>query len=123
MRLNTFGLFATHTRTEGGRKHYPTDRAKEATLRRSLFSLLAAVALLVTLAAPVAAHTQTVTPRGQDTAVIFEDPIARPWIQGHCKAAAPTVTYLASGGVVDFFPHGEVPCLGHLNPGGQTTGP
>ena len=92
-------------------------------MKRSLFSLVAAVALLVALAVPVAAHTQTVTPPGQDTAVIDADPIARPWIQGHCKAAAPTVTYAASGGVVDFSPHGEVACTGILNPGGQTTGP
>ncbi len=91
-------------------------------MKRSLFSLVAALALLVALAVPVAAHTQTVTPPGQDTAVV-EGPIARPWIQGHCKAAAPAVTYLASNGVVDFSPHGEVPCTGVLNPGGQTTGP
>ena len=91
-------------------------------MKRSLFSLVAAVALLVALTLPVAAHTQTVTPPGQDTAVV-SGPIARPWIQGHCQAAAPTVTYLASGGVVDFSPHGEVSCTGILNPGGQTTGP
>ena len=92
-------------------------------MKRSLFSLLAALALLVALAAPVAAHLQTVTPPGQDAPVILDDPIARPWIQGHCKAAAPMVTHLASGGVVDFFPNGEVPCTGVLNPGGQSTGP
>ena len=92
-------------------------------MRRSVFSLLAAMALLMALAVPVAAHKQTVAPPGQDTAVHDLRDIARPWIQGHCKAAAPAVTYLASGGVVDFTPHGELACTGILNPGGQTTGP
>ncbi|MBW3631603.1 MAG: hypothetical protein KY456_01105 [Chloroflexi bacterium] len=91
-------------------------------MKRSLSSLVAALALLAAMAVPVAAHTQTVTPPGQDPAVETRM-IARPWIQGHCKAAAPTVTYLASNGVVDFSPHGEVSCTGILNPGGQTTGP
>jgi len=91
-------------------------------MKRSLFSLVAAIALLVALALPAAAHTQTVTPPGRDTAVV-SGPIARPWIQGHCMSAAPAVAYLASGGVVDFSPHGELPCTGILNPGGQTTGP
>jgi hypothetical protein len=92
-------------------------------MKRSLFSLVAALAMLAAMAVPVAAHSQTVTPPGQDTAVV-QGPIARPWIQGHCQAAAPAVTYLASDGVVDFSPHGELACNpAILNPGGQNTGP
>ena len=92
-------------------------------MKRSLLSLVAALTLLAALALPVAAHTQTVTPPGQDTAVV-QGPIARPWIQGHCKAAAPAVAYLASSGVADFFPHGELACDPDIkNPGGQSTGP
>ena len=92
-------------------------------MKRSLFSLVAALAMLAAMAVPVAAHSQTVTPPGQDSAVV-QGPIARPWIQGHCQAAAPAVTYLASGGVVDFSPHGELACNpAILNPGGQNTGP
>ena len=92
-------------------------------MKRSLFSLVAALALLAAMAIPVTAHTQTVTPTGQDEAVV-SGPIARPWIQGHCMSAAPGVVYLASGGVVDFSPHGELACNpAILNPGGQNTGP
>ncbi len=96
---------------------------KEGLMRRSLFSLVAALVLLTVMAASVAAHRQTVTPPGQDTPVINDDPIARPWIQGHCKAAAPMVTGDASNGVVVFAPEEPVPCTGVLNPGGQATGP
>ena len=91
-------------------------------MKRSLFSLFAALALLAALAVPVAAHSQTVTPPGQDTAVVT-GPIARPWIQGHCQAAAPAVVAGASDGVVVFTPQAALPCTGVLNPGGQTTGP
>lgn len=90
-------------------------------MKRSLFSLVAALALLVSLAMPVAAHTQKVTPPGQD-ATIINRVLARPWIQAHCQAAAPGVTAAASDGVVVFSP--EVALCGPvLNPGGQTTGP
>ena len=89
-------------------------------MKRLLFAALIAGPLL--MAAPAAAHTQTVTPPGQDAVV--SGPIARPWIQGHCQAAAPMVTGEASGGVVVFSPQGEVPCLDTItNPGGQVTGP
>lgn len=91
-------------------------------MKRSLFSLMAALALLAALAVPVTAHTQTVTPPGRGEAVV-SGPIARPWIQGHCQAASPAITYLRSNGVVVFSPQGEVPCTGVLNPGGQSTGP
>jgi hypothetical protein len=89
-------------------------------MKRLLFAALIAGPLL--MAAPAAAHTQTVTPPGKDAVV--SGPIARPWIQGHCQAAAPMVTGEASGGVVVFSPQGEVPCLDTItNPGGQVTGP
>lgn len=72
---------------------------------------------------PAAAHTQTVTPPGQEEAVV-QGPIARPWVQGHCHAQAPAVSGAASGGVVVFSPEGYVPCPATVtNPGGQVTGP
>jgi hypothetical protein len=92
-------------------------------MRRLLLAGLVAGAPLL-MAAPASAHTQTVRPPGQDGAAIVSGPIARPWIQGHCQAAAPMVTFQASGGVVDFFPHGELACDPNIsNPGGQSTGP
>jgi hypothetical protein len=54
--------------------------------------------------------------------VILNDPIARPWIQGHCHAQAPAVVSGASGGVVSFSPAGALPCPPLENPGGQVTG-
>lgn len=73
-------------------------------------------------AGPALAHRQTVTPPGQETAVV-DGPIARPWIQGHCRAQSPAITGAASGGVVVFSPERSLPCTGVLNPGGQPTGP
>ena len=90
-------------------------------MKRSLFSLVAALVLLVTLVVPVAAHTQTVTPPGQGETII-DRMLARPWIQAHCQAAAPAVTANASDGVVAFNPAHAL-CGPVLNPGGQTTGP
>jgi hypothetical protein len=90
-------------------------------MKRSLFSLVAALALLAALAVPVAAHTQTVTPPGQDETIISRV-LARPWIQAHCQSAAPAVTAGASDGVVAFSPEFAL-CGPVLNPGGQTTGP
>ena len=76
----------------------------------------------VSMAAPAAAHTHTVTPPGQEAVV--DGPIARPWIQGHCHAQAPAVSGQASGGVSVFAPEGFVPCPDTVtNPGGQVTGP
>jgi hypothetical protein len=88
--------------------------------------LLAAAALVgvaaVSMAAPAAAHRITVTPSGQDAVV--DRPIAVPWVQGHCRAQAPAVTFEASGGVVVFTPQGALPCSDEItNPGGQVTGP
>jgi len=91
-------------------------------MKRSLFSLLAALALLAAVAMPVAAHRQVVTPPGQGE-VLIDGPIARPWIEAHCRAAAPHVTGLASGGVVQFLFTGTPDCSWQTNPGGQTTGP
>lgn len=83
-------------------------------------ALLGAGALSVSV--PAAAHTQTVTPPGQDPVV--DGPIARPWVQGHCHAAAPAVSAEASDGVVIFSPQQALPCSDAItNPGGQVTGP
>lgn len=72
---------------------------------------------------PAGAHSQVVTPPGAGEAVISR-PIARPWIQGHCRAAAPAVVDDASGGVVSFPPGTSLPCPDDVtNPGGQVTGP
>jgi hypothetical protein len=90
-------------------------------MRRFLFAALVGVASL-SMSAPAAAHTQTVTPPGQDPVV--SGPIAVPWVQGHCHAQAPAVTAEASGGVVVFSPQGALPCSDTItNPGGQVTGP
>ena len=91
-------------------------------MKRFLLATLVGAAAAVTMAAPAAAHTQTVTPTGQDPVV--NGPIAVPWVQGHCHAQAPAVTAEASGGVVVFSPQGALPCSDTItNPGGQVTGP
>jgi hypothetical protein len=92
-------------------------------MKRSLFSLVAALALLAAMAVPVAAHRQTVSPPGQDAPVILLDPISNAWAQAHCQSAAPGVVAAASNGVVIFTPQGALACDPILNPGGQTTGP
>ena len=84
--------------------------------------LIAAVCAL-SLAPAALGHTQTVAPPGQDEPVILNDPIARPWVQGHCHAQAPAISGEASGGVASFSPAGALPCPPVLNPGGQVTGP
>jgi hypothetical protein len=89
-------------------------------MRRFLFAAFIGVAS-ISMAAPAAAHTQTVTPPGQEPVV--SGPIAVPWVQGHCHAQAPAVVAEASGGVVVFFPQGAFPCPDITNPGGQVTGP
>lgn len=73
-------------------------------MKRSLLSLVAALALLAAMAVPVTAHSQTVTPPGQDAPVILNDPISNPWAMAHCKAAAPFVAAASSDGVVAFNP-------------------
>ena len=91
-------------------------------MKRLLITAVAGVAAVVSMAVPAAAHTQTVTPPGQDPVV--SGPIAVPWVQGHCHAQAPAVTAEASGGVVVFSPQAALPCSDEItNPGGQVTGP
>lgn len=91
-------------------------------MRRLLITALIGVGSL-SMAVPALAHTQTVTPPGQDNPVV-SGPIARPWIQGHCRAQAPAVVAEASGGVVVFTPQTALPCSDTItNPGGQVTGP
>jgi len=91
-------------------------------MKRFLAVLAVAGAAPLLMTGPAAAHTQTVSPPGQETAVVDRG-IARPWIQGHCRAQSPAVSGVASGGVVVFSPQMSLPCTGVLNPGGQPTGP
>lgn len=91
--------------------------------RRSALSLGFALATALAIAAPAAAHSQTVTPPGQDGPVVV-GPISKGWAQAHCHAMAPAVVAAASDGVVVFTPGGALPCPSHVtNPGGQVTGP
>ena len=91
---------------------------------RKVIAVATACVWALSLASGASAHTQTVAPPGQDEPVIFNDPIARPWIQGHCQSAAPGVAGAASGGVATFSPTQPLPCNpAILNPGGQSTGP
>ena len=90
-------------------------------MRRFILAALVGVGSL-SVAVPAGAHTQTVTPPGQDPVV--SGPIAVPWVQGHCHAQAPAVTGDASDGVVIFSPQEPLPCSDTVtNPGGQVTGP
>jgi len=92
-------------------------------MKKTLAAVVASLSAL-SLAAGASAHVQTVAPPGQDEPVILNDPIARPWIQGHCQAQAPAVSGEASGGVATFSPTAPLPCDPTiLNPGGQVTGP
>jgi hypothetical protein len=91
---------------------------------KTVRTVLALAVLVLTLAPAALAHRQTVFPPGQDAPVIDNDPIARLWIQGHCKAMAPAVSGEASGGVATFSPTEHLECDPTiLNPGGQNTGP
>jgi len=49
-------------------------------------ALLAVVATSLLAVGSVAAHRQIVDPKGGDT--LISGPIARPWVQAHCHAAA-----------------------------------
>ena len=90
-------------------------------MRRFLLAAFVGIAS-ISMAAPAMAHSQTVTPPGQEAVV--SGPIAVPWVQGHCHAQAPAVTAGASGGVVVFTPQAPLPCSDAItNPGGQVTGP
>jgi hypothetical protein len=85
------------------------------------FGLALAAALAV--AAPAAAHSQTVTPAGWDEPVVI-GPISKGWAQAHCHAMSPSVVSGASNGVVVFTPAAALPCPANVtNPGGQVTGP
>lgn len=90
-------------------------------MKKMSTALFAAFAL--TLAPAALAHTQTVSPPGQEEPVLLSDPISRPFAQAHCHAEAPAVVAAASGGVVSFSPAGALPCPAVANPGGQVTGP
>lgn len=92
--------------------------------RRLLVQALLVAAFVLSIVPTAPGHTQTVAPPGQDEPVILNDPIARPWIQGHCQAQAPAVSGEASGGVATFSPTAPLPCDPTiLNPGGQVTDP
>jgi hypothetical protein len=92
--------------------------------RRLLVQALLVAAFALSLVPTALGHTQTVAPPGQDEPVILNDPIARPWVQGHCQAQAPLVSGEASGGVATFSPTIHLECdPAILNPGGQSTGP
>ncbi len=85
-------------------------------------ALLAVVATSLLAVGSVAEHRQIVDPKGGDT--LISGPIARPWVQAHCHAAALAVVFEASGGVVAFPPGATLPCPSNVtNPGGQVTGP
>ena len=108
-------------RTASGSRRSQRSERTESTMKRLLTAALVGVAA-ISMATPAAAHTQEVTPPGQDPVV--SGPIAVPWVQGHCRAQAPAVTAEASGGVVVFTPQGALPCSDEItNPGGQVTGP
>jgi hypothetical protein len=96
---------------------------KKGAVMRKINAIVIASLCALAVAATASAHTQTVAPPGQDEPVILNDPIARPWIQGHCHAQAPAVSGEASGGVASFSPAGALPCPPVPNPGGQVTGP
>jgi hypothetical protein len=101
-----------------------TVHVRRVSVSRKVRTGLVAAAFTLVLAPTALAHTQTVAPPGQEEPVILNDPIARPWIQGHCKAQAPAVSGEASGGVATFSPTQPLPCNPAIeNPGGQSTGP
>jgi len=93
-------------------------------MKRFLVAVMVGAGAPLLMSGPAAAHTQTVSPPGQDAPIHDERPIARAWVQGHCRAQSPAVAFVASGGVVDFFPRGELTCRQDVTtPGGQVTGP
>ena len=91
---------------------------------KRFFVAVSVGAMSVLMAGPAVAHTQSVTPPGQEAPIHDARPIARPWVQGHCHAQAPAVSGEASGGVAVFSPNQALPCPDTVtNPGGQVTGP
>ena len=92
-------------------------------MKRVLVTLLVVAGSSVLMTGPAVAHTQTVSPPGQEDPVHDGRGIAQPWVQGHCHAQSPAITGTTSGGVVQFSPAGAYPCPDVTNPGGQVTGP
>jgi hypothetical protein len=80
-------------------------------------AVLAASMLLALGATSVAAHSQTVDPKGNGDG--FTKPISNPFAQAHCNSSAPGVVATASNGVVTFSPAAALPCPAIPNPGGQ----
>ena len=78
--------------------------------------LVATVAISLALPLLASAHTKIITPPSMDEPVV-SGPIARPWAQAHCNAAAPEV--LGSDSVVGFAPYAALPCPAVANPGDQ----
>lgn len=90
---------------------------------RKIKAVVIASLCALAVSATASGHVQTVAPPGQDEPVILNDPIAQPWVQGHCYAQAPAMSGEASGGVASFSPAAALPCPPVPNPGGQATGP
>lgn len=86
-------------------------------LGRAARAALAATILLALGATSVAAHSQTVDPKGNGSG--FTKPISNAWAQAHCNSSAPAVVGIASKGVVRFSPAAALPCPAIENPGGQ----
>lgn len=89
---------------------------------RSARRLGVAAAIVVLTAAAGAsgalAHSQTVSPPGQDDPTVT-GPISKPYAQAHCNSNAPAIVAEASDGVVVFSPPAPLPCPAIENPGGQ----
>ncbi|HET9457361.1 MAG TPA: hypothetical protein VFO78_08470 [Candidatus Limnocylindrales bacterium] len=90
-------------------------------IRRAGLAASTALLLLGAVAAPVAAHSQTVQPPSKDAPVV-SGPISNAWAQAHCNAASPSLVADRSNGVVSFLPAGTLPCPAVPNPGGHVHG-
>lgn len=86
-------------------------------LRLHIITLMSVVLLLTLAVSSAAAHSQIVTPTGQDAVV--SGPISNAWAQAHCRSNAPNVVADASDRVVQFLPAANFPCPEVPNPGGQ----
>ena len=89
--------------------------------KKPLASLALASMLTLMSAGSLLAHSQVVTPAGQDEAVV-SGPISNRWAQAHCNAASPAIVADRSNGVVQFLPAAALPCPLVENPGGQIHG-
>lgn len=90
-------------------------------LRRTGLPASTALVLLMAVAGPVAAHSQSVQPPSKDAPVV-SGPISNPWAQAHCNAASPSLVADRSNGVVSFLPAAALACPAVPNPGGQIHG-